>query len=267
MLAAWFIGRWEHGLDHDDQGRTFLDFDPDLFKPILSFLRSCAICSNPNARPMLVGVDASKQQAFADLVTYLALEDFIGYGQDTGLQPLKPRFARASVTATLSADRQTATVTEDTRRTWPIILVEPSCCSCCFLKFKINRWCCQPIFVGIGANLDFGEEAAFFGQETTHGWMTGHLPNTFRAQSFTKGAMGPQISHEVFRCNSWVLLKADFIQQKLFMRTSESSRSFDIPLMVADDLRSLCTFTIALNSIGDEVELLPVTPEDQSLFA
>lgn len=44
-LAAWFSGRWEDCLDRDEQGHAFLDFDPDLFQPILSFLRSVAICS------------------------------------------------------------------------------------------------------------------------------------------------------------------------------------------------------------------------------
>ena len=95
-LAAWFSGRWEDCLDHDEQGRTFLDFDPDLFKPILSFLRSSAISSSTVARPRLAGVDASKQQAFKELIKYLALEEYLGYGCDNGLQPSSPTSARAS---------------------------------------------------------------------------------------------------------------------------------------------------------------------------
>lgn len=96
-LAAWFSGRWEDCLDRDDQGRTFLDFDPDLFQLILSFLRSCAICSNPDARPKLARADASKQQAFKDLIKYLGLEDYLGYGCDNRLQPPSPpTFATAT---------------------------------------------------------------------------------------------------------------------------------------------------------------------------
>ncbi|KAL3162586.1 protein homooligomerization, variant 2 [Trebouxia sp. C0009 RCD-2024] len=262
MLAAWFSGRWEHGLDHDDEGRIFLDFDPDLFQPILSFLRSRAICSNPDARPALVGVDASKQRAFADLVKYLALEEYLGYEHDTGSQPLMPSFARASVTATISENRQIATVTRDTGNKWPIILVEPSCSSCCFLKFKITDWPQQPVFVGLGANFDVGKEARYF--ETAHGWMLGLGGPSCSASCFVKGTMGAHVADRIIKRNGWVLVKADFNSQKLVIRTSESSRSNDIPLEVAD--HEPLFFAIGLNSVGDHVELLPVTPEDQALF-
>ncbi|KAL3135141.1 hypothetical protein ABBQ32_008076 [Trebouxia sp. C0010 RCD-2024] len=62
-LAAMFSGRWEHCLARDREGRIFLDFDPDLFQPILSFLRTVTICSKPDKRPMLLGVSASKKQS------------------------------------------------------------------------------------------------------------------------------------------------------------------------------------------------------------
>ena len=69
-LAARFSGHWEECLDHDDQGRIFLDFDPYCFQQIVFYLRSRAIQSDPDATMALPEIVAEKQRAFFDLVRY-----------------------------------------------------------------------------------------------------------------------------------------------------------------------------------------------------
>ena len=256
-LAAWFSGRWEDCLDRDDQGRTFLDFDPDLFKHILSFLRSCAICSNADARPSLEGVDATKQKAFTDLVKFLALEDYLGYTYDTALQPQLFTFAKASAEVTVSDDRRTATFSKYSRG-HPSILVEPVCSRCCYAKLKINSLGSR-LFIGVGTNFDVSKGLEQFGTCTTYGWSFGH------GELFSISKGKNTRTSEIFNTGCWVLVKADFTSQKLSMRTSSNS-SFDMLLEVADDVLSKYTFVVILLTYKDEVELLPVTPQDKILL-
>lgn len=43
MLASRFSGRWDEAIEKDDDGRFFIDFPPDLFLPLLDFLRQKSI--------------------------------------------------------------------------------------------------------------------------------------------------------------------------------------------------------------------------------
>ena len=81
-LAARFSGNWEQCLDHDDQGRIFLDFDPELFKHILLYLRT-RMLSSPDDIILLPQFDGHKQQAFNKLIRYLALEEYMGCADRT----------------------------------------------------------------------------------------------------------------------------------------------------------------------------------------
>ena len=38
FLAARFSGRWERGLDRDEEGRHFINYPPYLFMPLLDYL-------------------------------------------------------------------------------------------------------------------------------------------------------------------------------------------------------------------------------------
>ena len=261
-LAAWFSGRWEDCLDRDAKGRTFLDFDPDLFQPILSFLRSSAISSDPDTRPPLVGIDATKQKAFKDLVKFLALEDYLGYTYDAALQPQLSTFAKASAEVTVSDDRQKATFSKYSQG-YPIILVEPACSRCCYAKFKINSLGSRlRLFIGVGANFDVSRSQEQINTRTTYGWSCGH-GGLF---SICKGSATRTSEKPVFEPRCWVLVKADFTSQKLSMRTSVSDSSLDILLEVADDILSKYAFVLTLATYKDKVELLPVTPQDMILL-
>ena len=43
-----------------------------------------------------MGVDPIKQEAFADLIKFLALEDYLGYACDTAMQPQLYTFAKSA---------------------------------------------------------------------------------------------------------------------------------------------------------------------------
>ena len=272
-LAAWFSGRWEDCLDRDDQGRAFLDFDPDLFQPILSFLRSCAICSNPDARPAFAGIAASKQRAFTDLVKYLTLDDFLGNGQETGLRPLMPSFSVKTPEITISNNGQRARVTSSAVAAdgpWPTVFVDPPCGTSCFLKFTVTSWGSRTVFAGLAAKMDAGAEFFSLRKRKAHGWF---LPIEGDPMSHTRclvkgrwhAQMSPapaHISQTILRRGSWVLVKADFTSQKLVMRSSESNGSFSLPLEVVD--HASLHFVIVMKGSGADVKLLPVTPKDQA---
>lgn len=49
MLAARFSGRWDDSLEKDPRGRFFIDFSPDLFLPLLDFLRQHEVAREADA--------------------------------------------------------------------------------------------------------------------------------------------------------------------------------------------------------------------------
>ncbi len=75
-LASMFSGRWEDCLDHDSNGRVFLD--PYSFQQILTMLR-CRLfdLANSAARYEAI-ITPDKLHAYKRLVDYLALEGLCG---------------------------------------------------------------------------------------------------------------------------------------------------------------------------------------------
>ena len=106
-LAAKFNGNWAGCLDRDDEGHIFLDFDPDLFQYILSYLRACTICSG--TKPAPPQISSEHQLAYGDLVRCLLLEEFMGC-LDTALQPSQLTIATARPGLSICSSRQAAHV-------------------------------------------------------------------------------------------------------------------------------------------------------------
>ena len=78
VLSAMFSGRWEQSLDHDSQGRIFLDFDPYCFEQILTFLRCRSSDTTKRVNTPAPIITADKQHAFASLVDFLGLTELLG---------------------------------------------------------------------------------------------------------------------------------------------------------------------------------------------
>ena len=249
-LAARFNGRWEQCLDRDDQGRIFLDFDPYCFQKILFYLRSRALLSSAEAAAALPEVESCRRTAYVDLVKYLALEEYMGCSGVAAQQ-----FVQASPGVEIMGERQKAKATTS-GSDYRTVITGSSSGNVCFLKCKIcqmNLW----MFVGIGADI------ALDGQNTpsasnTYGWDNAKL-------QYTRGHSTPSPGAR-WTNDDWVLIKADFLAGKLTMVSRQVSTPLTMSLEVPANLQDQYVFQVILWDRNDQVELLPVTAEDQQLL-
>ncbi|KAK3288529.1 hypothetical protein CYMTET_3995 [Cymbomonas tetramitiformis] len=70
---ALFSGRWEESLSRDSQGRVFLDINPEIFRVLLSHLRTIAF-TDPEKR-LYLGKDSTNDREFWVTMKYLGLTD------------------------------------------------------------------------------------------------------------------------------------------------------------------------------------------------
>ncbi|KAL0043515.1 hypothetical protein WJX79_006959 [Trebouxia sp. C0005] len=82
-LASIFSGRWEGCLDHDANGRIFLDFDPYSFQQILMTLRCRPFDLAKNVAPPEAVMTPDKLHAYKCLVDYLGLEGVCGAADES----------------------------------------------------------------------------------------------------------------------------------------------------------------------------------------
>jgi hypothetical protein len=76
LLASMFSGRWEDGLERDQDGAVFLDFNPQHFGFILNYLRVKRIATPENPAPS-PKVPEDQLKEFRILVEYFGLNDEI----------------------------------------------------------------------------------------------------------------------------------------------------------------------------------------------
>lgn len=98
-LAVMFSGRWEDCLDHDSNGRIFLDFDPYSFQQVLTTLRCRPFDLASSVAPPEAIITPDKLHAYKCLVDYLGLEGVCGIEDkpsDLLLSPGIRRFMKAS---------------------------------------------------------------------------------------------------------------------------------------------------------------------------
>eukprot|EP00931_Biecheleriopsis_adriatica_P122540 TRINITY_DN97539_c0_g1_i1.p1 TRINITY_DN97539_c0_g1~~TRINITY_DN97539_c0_g1_i1.p1 ORF type:complete len:416 (-),score=79.22 TRINITY_DN97539_c0_g1_i1:53-1240(-) len=75
-LSSFFSGRWDESLDRDSAGRIFIDFPPELFMPLVDFLRQKSIedPADPVAPPK---VSSENTNDFKRMLTYYGILDFV----------------------------------------------------------------------------------------------------------------------------------------------------------------------------------------------
>ena len=193
------------------------------------------------------------------MVKFLALEEYMGYTSDAGLEPTTFAIMQQSSGIEISTNRKIARVTRSLD--YQSIYLGPSCTSICYLKFRINKlkdW----LHVGILAGCRV-PQAYNWSKSTSHGW----LLDSGRFWSICQGCATLKDVQEVqFGSSTEVIVKADFINQKLVVRfhldVSLSSNTDYVPLEVDPDVCHKYIFLIMLKSDGDEVELLPVSGND-----
>merc|ERR1719313_26263 len=75
-------GRWSDPLERDEEGRLFIDFSPDLFMPLVDFLRQKSI-EDPSEPVKPPELPQSREEAFRRVVRYYGLWDaMFGRGGD-----------------------------------------------------------------------------------------------------------------------------------------------------------------------------------------
>ncbi len=82
-----FSGRWEDCLDHDSNGRVFLDFDPYSFQQILTMLRCRPFDLANRVVPPEAIITPDKLHAYKCLVDYLGLEGVCGAADQSSNLP------------------------------------------------------------------------------------------------------------------------------------------------------------------------------------
>jgi len=72
MLSSKFSGRWDGQLNRDEDGRIFVDFSPDIFMPLLDWLRNKSIedPSDPTPAPTL---PSDKRGSYLQMCTYFGI--------------------------------------------------------------------------------------------------------------------------------------------------------------------------------------------------
>ena len=256
-LAARFNGNWEQCLDRDDQGRIFLDFDPEPFSHILSYLRLRAVQSDLDARPPLPSIDVHQQAVYKGLIDDLVLMDFMGCA-DT-LADLK--FSPASPNFSLSPQRHIATFSNKGVNLSSIAL-EPAIETTSYMKLKIHKAQCW-VFVGITTDVD--DHQLHHEQRSSCGWACGH---TYLGEG--KCIALPRERNPNFLPGDTVLVKANLtcknLSLKRFCSADSTTHSTHIRTHACAKEETKWRFYIELMCHGDQVELLPVSAEDQRSF-
>lgn len=76
MLSSMFSGRWDDALTKDTDGRIFIDSTPELFMPLLDFLRQKCI-EDPTDPVELPQVPCGRAPDFFRMVSYYGLRDLV----------------------------------------------------------------------------------------------------------------------------------------------------------------------------------------------
>merc|ERR1719265_526453 len=72
MLASMFSGRWDEQLSRDNDGHVFVDFSPDIFMPLLDWLRGKSIEDSSDPTPGLT-IPCDKRDSFLQMCKYFGI--------------------------------------------------------------------------------------------------------------------------------------------------------------------------------------------------
>lgn len=246
-----FSGRWEQCLDYDHKGRVFLDFDPYSFQQIMSYLRSCNICSRATDSIPLPEIEPGKRKIFRDLVKYLSLEEYMGMGCLS-----LAKFVRAHPAVQILEEGQRAKLLAGQSK-YNSVVAELCNQQVGFLKVKIHQaksHSVEWIFLGIGQNINLSANDNY-SASSSYGWSSNGV-------QWVGGAHTP--SQVKWRNGDWVLLKLDLQANRLSMLASGLASPYQVTIQPAGQYKY--DFHVILYNVGDEVEILPVTAEDQQLL-
>ena len=243
-----FSGRWEQCLDYDDKGQVFLDFDPYSFQQILSYLRSCNICSSATGTIPLPEIEHGKRKMFTDLVKYLSLEEYMGMGCLS-----LAKFVRAHPAVQILEEGQRAKLSVENDK-YNSVVAELLDQEVGFWKVKIHQaksYASDWIFLGIGQNINTSDNSTGnYSASSSYGWSS-------YGQMFVGGAhTDPRTdsSQVKWRNVDWILLKLDLQANRLSMLASGLASPCHITIQPAGQITY--DFHVIFYNVGDEVEML-----------
>ena len=191
LCIAFFSGRWEESLTRDKDGNIFLDYDDELIKIIVNYLREKKIedPSDPVTCPI---IPQDKTKSFQRLIQYFGLTEF--------LYPSSLHCFVFSKNHFLEHDGESfVTVTEDETNKIKLVYASTQHYHCgafsteldpsgggVFWKMKIEKIPRNWIFVGITGNLDLPDSV--WNDNQAYGW-TGNY-------KYVKG-------NRIGQCNGW----------------------------------------------------------------
>lgn len=229
-----FSGCYEDNLDHDSEGRVFLDFDPQLFQSILSSLRCCNIRDSATPVP-LQKVDNSKLAAYLDLVKYLGLEECMGYHTH------KPNLVQAERFYCISQEGQHAKLQNS--------------------SYKERSLTLEKIVTDVGYMKFTWRPRRMHGHENQ---LSVGVADLSHVKNGCAPFCGWQIEGTSLSADGvWIIIKADMRTGKLTMLELNSSPRHKC---FSASSWGKCVFQVAMNIDESEIELFPVTAEDQHMF-
>ncbi|CAB4040061.1 Chaperone dnaK2 [Paramuricea clavata] len=173
LLASMFSGRWEDGLERDQDGAIFFDFSPQYFGFILDYLRTKKIAT-PESPASMPKVPEDQVKNFNNLVEYLGLRDEIVPGEIVEIVPSE-KFNLHSPEVTLYENKKVALNGPNSDQSHRYVLgrnVYQQGIVKLKLKlesFQNNHW----IFVGIGKRHVVPENNKSFEWRGSYGWILG----------------------------------------------------------------------------------------------
>ena len=254
MLAAMFSDLWQSSLKLDKDGRVFLNYNPNCFGKILSYLRSKAIEQQGQPIPQ-PSVEEQEQADFHTLVAHLGLQEHMGYNMQATRKVMPLRFAR-NINLEISAEGNVAQALHAARKSAVVPLLGACSAAPLLVQGKVYYVKCQVlceswVFLGISQahRLNSAEN-----DNTSYGWSTGR----YEAGRVTTAG-------EHFRRGQIILFKVDFTSQILSVRVDRVSCLDMGPIALLHSVGSFF-FCVTFAQDGGEVKLLEIVPEDIACF-
>jgi len=154
MLASSFSGRWDNSLPRDGRGAFFIDFDPELFVPLLTYLRMKRI-QDPNA-PAVMPTVPRREAEFDAMVRYFGVREL------TAADCLPFRFCDKLRVGNVSLSSDGLTATRTSQPLWKRsfgdkIVQRPTMHRSTQISFKLHQLGVQPTAEEAGPNFGFAE--------------------------------------------------------------------------------------------------------------
>lgn len=268
-----FSGRWEQSLDHDSQGRIFLDFEPYCFQQILTSLRCRQLRAEVEKKTAAPPIEHAQEDAYNCLVDYLGLGEALGpcLSAESSTPSEGLKFAHTSnhvlVQRTMVDGQwaETATFSPESRsnaRHVPFVIVGPRMVSGQVYVLKVSST--RPLaFLGIAKE---GGRSHNVPNATGYGWSYSHNNQASCCWSGGQSIPDMMMAHGVFLC---ALIQVNLFTGHLMCIDAFAPHNFaGYEMKVSIPSGAQQSYMFRFNCHGRScLSLLPVSEADRQLFA